>query len=109
MNEKMVNRFSRLKLKGKEEEGISLEQKDVKFSKEECEKSLLGRIWEEKIANFTRLKSTFGKLWCQKGSLKVVEFGANFYQFIFTNKEERDRAMLKRPWFFDNQFLVLHK
>lgn len=109
MAEEMVSKFSRFKLKGKEEEGVDLDQKDVRMSKEECTGSLMGRIWGEKSANFTGIKSTFGQLWCQKGSLKVIELGSNFYQFIFSEMEERDRVMLKRPWFFENQFLVMHK
>lgn len=40
--------------------------------------------------------------------MKVVELGSNFFQFIFDKKEETDRILQKRPWFFDNQMLVLH-
>lgn len=28
---------------------------------------------------------------CQKGEQKVIELGFNFYQFIFTKKEEKDQ------------------
>lgn len=28
---------------------------------------------------------------CQKGELKVIELGFNFYQSIFTKKEEKDQ------------------
>lgn len=47
------------------------------------------------------------KLWCHAGDLKVVELGTKCYQFIFTKMEEKERVMMKRPWFFDNQVLVL--
>lgn len=56
IDEEMVTRFSRLKLKWKEEAGVELEQKDVRRSREECEDSLLGRIWGEKSANLTGIK-----------------------------------------------------
>lgn len=102
MEEEIVNKFVRFKLKGKEEKGVDLNQKDVRMSKEECSDSLMGRIWVEKTANFTGIKSTFGKLWCQKGSPKVIVLGTNFYQFIFSDREEKDQAMLKRTWFFEN-------
>lgn len=38
-----------------------------------------------------------------------MELGFNFYQFIFTKKEEKDRALANRPWFFENQVLILHQ
>lgn len=75
---------------------------------ESSERSLLGKIWGEKEANYTGIKNTFRLLWCPKGDLKVVELGRNSYQFIFSLQEERDRALLRRPWTFDNQLLVLH-
>lgn len=51
----MVDRLSRYRLRDKEEEWVLLELKDVKFLKEECKGSLMGRIW------------------CSKGTLKVIE------------------------------------
>lgn len=62
MDEDVVNKFSWFKLKKKEEEGITLDQKDVVESKKECGQSLLGRIWGEKEANFLGIKNTFGGL-----------------------------------------------
>lgn len=74
---------------------------------EECARSLLGNIWGVKSANFTGLKNTLSLLWSPEGELKLVELGNNFFQFIFANKEDADRVMQKRPWFFDNQMIVL--
>lgn len=46
MDEEVIHRLARFKLKGREEEGIALEHKDVDVdvSKEECENSLVGRM-----------------------------------------------------------------
>lgn len=88
---------------------MELVQQDVRRSREDCEGSLLGRIWGEKTTNLTGIKRTFGPLWCHKGTLRVIELGNNFFQFFFSDKGERDRVLRKRPWFFDNQFLVLQK
>lgn len=38
----------------------------------------------------------------------MVELGPKLYQFIFTKKEKRGILLLKKPWFFENQFLVIH-
>lgn len=69
--------------------------------------SLLGKIWGKKEANFTGIRNTFRLLGCPKEDLKVVELGQNFYQFVYSYREKMDRALLKRPWTFDNQLLVL--
>lgn len=105
----MVNSFSKFRLVEKEEVGIVLDGRDVRECREECERSLVGRILGSKPANFSGLKNTFSKLWSQMGDLRVVELGPNFYQFIFTSQEERERVLQKRPWFFDNQLIVLHQ
>lgn len=108
MDDDMVNRLSKFKLGDLEDEGIVLERKDVKGCHEEGSRSLFGKIWGSKKVNYTGLKQTFSKLWCPAGDLRVVELGPNFFQFIFSLQAEKDRALLKRPWFFDNQFLILH-
>lgn len=40
--------------------------------------------------------------------MKVVELGINFYQFIFYLQEKKDRVLLERLWFFENQIIVIH-
>lgn len=43
--------------------------------------------------NFSGLKNTFSKLWSQKGDLKVVEIGFNYFQYIFSNNTEKARVL----------------
>lgn len=102
-----MDRFSKFRLREKEEAGIELEIRDIKQCKEECEKSVVGKVWGVKAVNFSGLRNTFSRIWSQKGDLKVVELGFNFFQFIFSSIEERNRVLQKRPWFFDNQVLVI--
>lgn len=92
-----------------EEKGIFIDLRDVRNVREECERSLVGKLWGIKTANFSGIKNTFSLLWSQKGDLRVVELGINFYQFIFSNVEDRERVMQKGPWLFDNQILVIHQ
>lgn len=44
MDDEIVTKFLRFKLKGKEEAGVELDQKDVRRYKIECEDNLLRRI-----------------------------------------------------------------
>lgn len=107
MEEEVVNRFSRFRLGEKEADGIDLEVLDIKQCRDECERSVLGKLWGGKAGNYTGLRNTFSQIWSQKGDLKVVELGYNFYQFIFSNMEDRNRVLQKCPWFFDNQVMVI--
>lgn len=53
-----MNKFSKFQLRDEEEKGVELEGKDVSRWREECERSLLGKIWGSKKANFPGLKAT---------------------------------------------------
>lgn len=62
MEEEMVNKFSKFWLKEKEERGIVIDGKDIEWSKDECERSLIGKVWGSKTANFTGMRNTLTKL-----------------------------------------------
>lgn len=109
MDSDLVNRFSKFMLKGKENEGVELVTNDISQCQQDCERSLLCQIWGTKSVNFTGLKNTLGQLWCQTGELRVIELGSNSYQFVFSNQGEKEKVLMRQPWFFDNQILVLHQ
>lgn len=48
-------------------------------SQEECEMSLVGKVYCEGGVNYIGLKQTMQKLWCAEGSLKVVELKNKLY------------------------------
>lgn len=62
MVDTIMNSFSKLRLSEKEEEGITLETKDVRTSREKCERSILGKLWGSKTVNFTGLKNILNQL-----------------------------------------------
>lgn len=104
-----MKRLSRFKLQEEESGRIKIERDDVVSCKEEGRRSLVGRLWGSKSANFSGLKNTVSSLWCQNGSLKVVELGQNFFQFVFSDLREKERVWQRRPWHFDSQLIVLHE
>lgn len=89
MDKEVVNRLSNFKLRDKEEEGIVLELEDISLCKKEYEKNLIGKIWGIKTTNYSGLRNTLSRLWCYKGDLKVIELEHNYFQFIFSKKEEK--------------------
>lgn len=109
MEDDMVNKFSKFKLIPQEADGVEIVVTDVEQRQDECERSLLGRVWGNKTANFIGLRNTLTPLWCHKGEMQIVELSANFFQFIFSSREEKDRVLMKRPWIFDSQFVVVHQ
>ena len=92
-----MNRFSKFKLVEREEEGIVLEGNDVELRRADCERSLVEKVWGNKRVNFTGLKNTLSQLWSQRGELRVMELGHNFFHFIFSNQEDRARVLQRRP------------
>lgn len=61
MDEVMVSKFSKFRLVEKEADGVVLEGTDVRKCGDECERSLVGRIWGCKSANFSGMQTTFRK------------------------------------------------
>lgn len=86
----MVNSFSKFRLVEKEAVGVELEGRDVRKCRDECARSIVGKIWGSKTANFSGLKNTFNKLWSRTEEMQVVELGPNYYQFIFKSQEEKE-------------------
>lgn len=103
----MVKKFETFKLSDREIREVELNLGDIRKSRKDCEKSLVGKIFGNNTANFTGLKQTMTQLWCPEGTLRVVEIGAKMFQFFFSNEDERRRVLERRPWTFDNQLLVL--
>ena len=53
------------------------------------------------------IQSAMMKLWQHRGLVKVVTLKPNYFQFIFEKESERLPILQARPWFFDNQLIVL--
>lgn len=53
----VIQKFQKFKLREAEESGFKLDSKDVQSSKDECIKSLIGKIFGDKVVNFTGLKT----------------------------------------------------
>lgn len=107
MDPTILQRFQNFKLKPDEESGLTLEFKDIQFSHEECERSLIGKIWGEKVANFSGLKNTLPAMWPFAGHVKVREMGVNLYQFVFVSQAVQKRILGGKAWTFDGQYLIL--
>lgn len=59
----MLSRFKTFSLSSLETEGVEFGDTDVNVGIEEGKRSLIGKIFGEKKANFLDVKSTVTKLW----------------------------------------------
>lgn len=97
MELEVVKWLGKLKLLVTGEGGVDLDLQDIQSSEDLCEKSLMRRLVGEYAVNYTGLKQTITKLWCEEGELKVIKLKNKVYQFVFTKEEERKRVLDKRP------------
>lgn len=108
MESEVLSRLKGFSLSAAESTRLELEKNDVCVGLEEGERSLVGRIFGEKRANFVGVRNTMMKLWHQNGIVKVIALSQNAFQFVFEDPAGRKEVLSRRPWLYDNQLLVLH-
>lgn len=59
----LAEAMRKFKLTSKEQDGISLEEDDVKHSEEECQLSIVGKVFDEKTANIAGIRSFIVEKW----------------------------------------------
>lgn len=107
MDLNILNYFQNFKLGAEKDVGFQLELEVVQASTEECQRSLIGKLYGEKVANLTGLKNTLVVMWSSANSFKTRELGMNLYQFVFATQEDKQKVLNGKAWTFDSQFLVL--
>lgn len=93
MDRELLDRFHSFKLLEAEDNGLRLDPSDLQVSKEECIRSLIGRIYGDKAVNFTGLRNTLTSIWSSTDSFKIRELGPNLYQFVFSNQQDKTRIL----------------
>lgn len=88
MDPDVLHRLQAFKLREEEVDGLHLEASDIQFSREECLRSLIGKIFGDKQVNFVGLRSTLSSIWSTSGPFKIRELGINLFQFVFANTQD---------------------
>lgn len=102
-----MDRLRKIKLSAEEDEGVQLEEVDEEHSREECERSLAGRIFGEKNANFSGLKNTFTAIWPTKEPIQGQRVGFQFLSVCFQNTRGQKESISRKVWSFDKKYLIL--
>ncbi|CAA0818673.1 Unknown protein, partial [Striga hermonthica] len=88
---------------------VDLAQEDIKLSKEECIRSLFGKIIGDRKASLFGLKRTMTQIWKIQHSVEIRELRTNFFQFIFESREDLKKVASGTNWIYDNQYLILQE
>lgn len=96
MDLEVLEKLQNFTLSGVETQGIDLDEGDVKIGMAEGNRSLIGKVYGEKRANFLGIKSSMLKLWQNRGISKVVALPQGLFQFVF-NKEADRESIMQRP------------
>ena len=94
-------------LSEKEAGGIQIEGEDVLQSLDECKRSVIGKVFGDKVAHIAGVRSFASNMWIFAKNLRIVEIGIKKFQFIFDNMHDREKVLGGRPWVYDNQPLIL--
>lgn len=106
MEENVMNKFQKFKLKEKKEAGVNLSDEDIFTRKEECARSLISKIFGEKVVNYVGLKNTLTFLWANIGPVKIRKIRIYLYQFVFASQRDKLRILNGKAWTFDSQFII---
>ena len=107
MEEELTRAFSKFELSSTELEGMDLCSDDVSEGVKDCNRSLVGRLIREKVANFTGVKNFTNHAWGYPRNFVVTELGPNLFQFQFEIDDEWEKVLMGGPWVLDNQVLVI--
>lgn len=107
MDPDLISKLQGFQLVTEEEHGFVVSHSDFRLSHEICTRSLIGKIYGNKVANFTGLKTILTSIWHPVSSFKIRELGVNVYQFIFDNQADKIQILNGIAWSFDSQFLIL--
>ncbi|KAH7851261.1 hypothetical protein Vadar_009169 [Vaccinium darrowii] len=108
-DDNLSDRLRSFHLTEEEQSEIALLSEDVKASKEECRTSIFGKIISQKAVNFSGLRSTMEMVWGYPKNFRVLEIGNGIYQFILPSETAVIRILNGKPWYFNNNFLVLER
>lgn len=68
---------------------------------------LVGKLLTNRPFNFEAMKRTLKSVWRLKDGIAIRMVETNFFIFQFFLASDKEKVIRGRPWFFDNQLLIL--
>jgi len=91
-----------------EEDVVEVSPEISQTKKEECERTLLGKLFSKPNVNFPAFVSTMKKAW-KADNVICAQKEPGLFTFIFQMKEEKERIMKASPWLYSSNLLVLRQ
>ncbi|XP_070025680.1 uncharacterized protein [Nicotiana sylvestris] len=92
MADTITDRLNKFILTEEENDVVAIEYPDIQSSMKDCE----------------GVKNTMSLVWGHPVGLRIKEIGWNFFQFIFKDKESKDKIWFATPWLYDKYLLNIH-
>ncbi|KAK6131755.1 hypothetical protein DH2020_034552 [Rehmannia glutinosa] len=105
--EDIVYVLQKFSLSDKEKGDICLDEKDVCFSVDECERSLFRCIFGTKKINFSGLKCTMSSIWPIRDLFLGRDLGKNLFQFVFKTQSDKKKVLGGKVVNYGSQYLIL--
>ncbi|MED6176518.1 hypothetical protein PIB30_088982 [Stylosanthes scabra] len=89
-----------------EDEVVLLEEEDISKSFRVCAKSLIGRVFADRIFSVGTMESALGAIWARPAGFRVTDLGKNLFQFFFDCENDAVQ-IVKGIWGLPEQFKTL--
>ncbi|CAA0823537.1 Unknown protein [Striga hermonthica] len=109
MEEDILLKLDNIELAEHEAATIPIITSDIRKSADECSRSLFEKIHGTKKANIAGLRRALNHLWQIRSSVSVRELNPNYFQFIFSDKEDKVKVSKGANWTYENQYLILQE
>ena len=100
----IINKCANLKLSEKEGSEVDLALLGVNQGL-----VLAGKFCTKRRVNLEVIGRALRSVWRTKRDFEVSDMGENKVLFLFQEKEDLDRILLRGSWSFDKYILLLHK
>ncbi|MED6199647.1 hypothetical protein PIB30_077876 [Stylosanthes scabra] len=91
------------------EEVVILGEEDISESFKLCSKSLIGRIFADRIFSACTMENALDAIWSRPSGFRVADLGKNYFQFFFDKDTDVNRIVNGSPWLFKGFILNLKK
>ncbi|XP_042969019.1 uncharacterized protein LOC122301691 [Carya illinoinensis] len=106
--EKLQEMWETFQLNDEEGEAIELEEEGSSEVQRKGERSLIGKIWSERVIGKNIVENTMGRVWRLSKPAIFTEVGRNVFVITFATHADKNRVESGRPWLFDGNIFVMN-
>ncbi|XP_042983175.1 uncharacterized protein LOC122312593 [Carya illinoinensis] len=105
--EDIQERWSKLRLLESEASVLNLDEEGSTVTKEKGDRSLVGKVFSDRMVSKEVLASTMAKVWWISKRADFHECGSNTFIVTFATIADKLKVLSGKPWLFDNNLFAL--